>query len=299
MAINYPTSLDNFSNPTAGSSITSPSHATQHSDANDAIEALETKLGTGASTPASSKFLVGTGAGASAWTKDVPTGTVVGTSDVQTLTNKTLTSPTINTATIVNPTITTDSISEYTAANGVSIDGLSIKDGVLMTNDSVKTANVQSSAITNAKMAAASVGGTNLTTSAITLGYAEITSSFTTTTVGSHEDVPGLSVAVTVPAGGRRVKITGYVPRMGVTHAGATTFAIRESSTVLQNSVNNLVTSGASTNILVQWVGIPTAGAHTYKLSIGQHLAGTITFFGGTASSYLTVGAAFILVEAI
>lgn len=153
---NFPASLDTFSNPSAGDSITSPSHATQHSDANDAIEAIEAKVGTGASTPTASNFLVGTGVGTSAWNKTVPAGTVVGTSDIQTLTNKTLTSPTINTATIVNPTITTDSISEYTAANGVAIDGLNIKDGVLNTNDSVKTSNIQALAVTSAKIASLS-----------------------------------------------------------------------------------------------------------------------------------------------
>jgi len=47
----------------------------------------------------------------------------------QTLTSKTLTSPTINTATIVNPTLTIDSISEYTSSNGVTVDGVSLKDG--------------------------------------------------------------------------------------------------------------------------------------------------------------------------
>lgn len=47
----------------------------------------------------------------------------------QTLTNKTLTSPTINTATISNPTLTVDTISEHTSANGVVIDGVTLKDG--------------------------------------------------------------------------------------------------------------------------------------------------------------------------
>ena len=55
----------------------------------------------------------------------------------QTLTNKTLTSPTINTPTITNPTLTVDTISEFTSVNGVSIDGLSSKDGALNTNNSV------------------------------------------------------------------------------------------------------------------------------------------------------------------
>lgn len=57
--------------------------------------------------------------------------TLVGTDTTQTLTNKTLTSPTINSPTIANPTLTVDTISEYTAANGVTIDGLLIKDSLL------------------------------------------------------------------------------------------------------------------------------------------------------------------------
>jgi hypothetical protein len=63
--------------------------------------------------------------------------TVVSTTGSQTLTNKVLTSPTINTATISNPTLTINSISEYTAANGVTIDGLNIKDSALNTSNSV------------------------------------------------------------------------------------------------------------------------------------------------------------------
>jgi len=47
MPTNYPTSLDNFTNPTANDSLNLPSHSTQHSNANDAIEAIEAKLGTG------------------------------------------------------------------------------------------------------------------------------------------------------------------------------------------------------------------------------------------------------------
>jgi hypothetical protein len=49
MATNFPTSVDNFTNPTANDSLNLPSHSTQHANANDAIEAVETWLVTGAS----------------------------------------------------------------------------------------------------------------------------------------------------------------------------------------------------------------------------------------------------------
>lgn len=47
MAINYPTSLDSFTNPIAANPLTAPSHAQQHADINDAVEALELKLSIG------------------------------------------------------------------------------------------------------------------------------------------------------------------------------------------------------------------------------------------------------------
>jgi len=50
MATNYPTSLDTFTNPLTTDSQNSPSHALQHADANDAIEALETKIGIGSAS---------------------------------------------------------------------------------------------------------------------------------------------------------------------------------------------------------------------------------------------------------
>jgi hypothetical protein len=45
MAINFPTSLDSLSNPLSTDKLNNPSHATQHANANDAIEALEAKVG--------------------------------------------------------------------------------------------------------------------------------------------------------------------------------------------------------------------------------------------------------------
>lgn len=47
MASTFPTSLDNFTNPTATSLLTSPSHSLSHSDLNDAVEALQVKVAVG------------------------------------------------------------------------------------------------------------------------------------------------------------------------------------------------------------------------------------------------------------
>ena len=46
MATNYPAGLDNLTNPVTTDPVNSPSHAVQHANANDAIEALQAKVGT-------------------------------------------------------------------------------------------------------------------------------------------------------------------------------------------------------------------------------------------------------------
>lgn len=92
MAINFPTALDTITNPTATDYLNSPSHAGQHADANDAIEAIQAKLGINASAVTTShdyklSGVTGTDKAASL------TGT-------EALSNKTLTSPSINGGTL-------------------------------------------------------------------------------------------------------------------------------------------------------------------------------------------------------
>jgi hypothetical protein len=45
MAINFPTSLDVFTDPSASDQLNLPSHSGQHTDLNNAVEALEAKVG--------------------------------------------------------------------------------------------------------------------------------------------------------------------------------------------------------------------------------------------------------------
>lgn len=143
--------------PPAGSAspsdtLAAAGHTALHNNDRDEIAALAAKLGTAASVAAANTVLRGTGAGTSAWgqvdqTTDV-TGVlpvVNGGTGVNTSTgsgNTVLsTSPTLTTPVINNPTLNTDTVSEFTAANGVTIDGLNIKDSKLTTANSVVTAN--------------------------------------------------------------------------------------------------------------------------------------------------------------
>lgn len=54
MATSFPSGLDALTNPTSSDGLNSPDHAGQHADANDAIEALEAKVGINSSAVTSS-----------------------------------------------------------------------------------------------------------------------------------------------------------------------------------------------------------------------------------------------------
>jgi len=45
MATNFPSSIDSLTNPNSTDALSSPSHSQQHTNANDAIEALQAKVG--------------------------------------------------------------------------------------------------------------------------------------------------------------------------------------------------------------------------------------------------------------
>jgi hypothetical protein len=87
MAINFPTSLDNFTNPTSANTLDSPSHSVQHSDINDAVEAIEAKIGVGSSTAGSATAgyaLVNTSGGTTAYSLLGVSGLSSGTAPIDT-----------------------------------------------------------------------------------------------------------------------------------------------------------------------------------------------------------------------
>jgi hypothetical protein len=139
MATNFPGAADNnttLPNPGATDKQNSPDHASQHANANDAIKAVEAKVGTGASTPVVSTLLFGTGTGTSAWTQLTSSQLAASLSD-ETGTGANVFA---NTPTLITPKV--DTINESTPANGVTIDGLNIKDNALTTANSVSNTNI-------------------------------------------------------------------------------------------------------------------------------------------------------------
>ena len=118
------------------------------------------------------------------------------------------------------------------------------------------------------------------------IGYAEVTANQTGITAVT--DLTGLSVAVTVGTS-RRLRVTGFI-HIGNVAGSSISFAIKEGATTLQDAVANSV-AGAVWTMAVHTVLTPTAGAHTYKLTLA----------GSSATDMLaaTTYPAFILVEDI
>lgn len=101
MSINFPGTIDVFVNPSGTSTLNDPDHSLQHSDANDAIEAIEAVIGTTAGTSV---------------LKDFSAGEFAVRQEGGTVSPGTLTfdSPVINDATLGTPTITGGSFASPT-----------------------------------------------------------------------------------------------------------------------------------------------------------------------------------------
>jgi hypothetical protein len=152
-------------------------------------------------------------------------------------------------------------------------------------NGNLDNSNIDSAAaISGSKLADGSVPPDKLATGAIFLGYAERASDFTTTST-SVVDVTDLSVTVTIPAGGRKVKITGYSRWIGG-NGTVEMFITDGSNTQIQRATSSVNMYNAN----IVGYDTPSAGSKTYKIRASQGSAGTLTFRGNTA---------FILVELV
>lgn len=106
-----------------------------------------------------------------------------------------------------------------------------------------------------------------------TLAYAEVTAP--QTGISTETNLAGLAVTITVPAG-RRIRISGQVQIQSATTAGTVLLRIKEGSTEILRSQENYNTTAGNGKVLnIDAIVVPTAGSHTYNLSL-QGTAGTI-----------------------
>jgi hypothetical protein len=244
------------------------------------LTAIATKLGSGASTPTAGKVLRASGTGTSVWgavdlTTDI-TGTLPVANGGTGVTGSTGSGSVVLStgATIVNPTLTVDTISEHTSGNGVTIDGLSLKDGKLNTTDSVVTSNITNGNVTAIK----------LDTNAIGHGFLEIGR----TTLGSAGDtitVSGLPVY-------RYLKIFVSAIDTGGTINGLLTFnndtGANYSRRYSSNGAADTTTTGQN-SLLAH--SVTSASPHFAEITVYNVASDekTVVFFAGDAG---TAGAA-------
>ncbi len=191
----------------------------------------------------------------------------------QTLTNKVLTSPTINTATIANPTLTTDTVSEFTTANGVTIDGLNIKDGALTTANSTPVGTI------------VQVVNTNFT--AVSSG---------TTTIPHDDTIPQNGEGVEFMTQAITPKSTSNTLILSVTLMCAYSVASFLTVALFQDSTANALAAvdeyigdntGTTTLHLQHSLTAGTVSSTTFKIRAGGGSAGTIAFNGAGAGQRL------------
>jgi hypothetical protein len=217
----------------------------------------------------------------------------------QTALNKIFTSPTLNTPTLVNATVSANTITGFTTSNTGNIYGVVITGGVITGSNTIGSGTISAGAVGSTALATNAVQASQLSTNAITIGYAQITANFTTTTSTSAQQVPGLTVTVTVPAGGRRVKITAYT--YGLYSSGTPKYSylsiwdgvVGTTQLNAMSSLTNTASNGGG--CIAMAIVTPAAGSKTYNIGLAPD------FGGGFTSTIVAaaINAAYILVEVI
>jgi hypothetical protein len=128
-----------------------------------------------------------------------------------------------------------------------------------------------------------------------TLGYASIASNFTTTSATAVQ-ITGLTVTVTIPSGGRKVRITAFARDLNGSTSAYEVLSIWDgtvgSGTQLAAGQAYIAANNLGEQAVASAIVTPAAGSKTYNVGL-QTTAGTAST--EAASTY----PAYILVELI
>ena len=145
-------------------------------------------------------------------------------------------------------------------------------------------------------LGANNVPASALATNAITLGYSQITSNVSTN-ASTAALATGLTSSVTIPTGGRKVKVSVYIPYVQLTTGGYADITIWDgtvgSGTQLQKWFTKLNDATITQGVQMSFVYTPSAGSKTYNVGFTTGSGTTITINAGATFP------AYILVEAI
>lgn len=150
--------------------------------------------------------------------------------------------------------------------NQLGTNDAGFKDGTNIDDDAIITRHIADNNITAPLLA----------TNAITLGFASTTTAQSGIT--TKTDLTSLSVAVTIPAGSRRVAIFADVPING-SAANLAGLYLQEGSTVLNHARSPVNGTGGwwSQFQLMHWITGVSTGSHTYKLALAKEAgSGTV-----------------------
>lgn len=136
----------------------------------------------------------------------------------------------------------------------------------------------------------------NTSPTPMTLGYAQITSAFTSTVINAYTDVTSLSVPVIIPAGVKRAKVTVGGQYMSTSAAAGTNVELVATDVTAGAVVGGVLVNNfggfyaMNPNFVASNIPV-TAGARTFKVQFQANVAGTFKLNATSTEP------AFILVE--
>lgn len=274
----YPTALDDgvsLPTPLAGNHTNSPTHAGLHGAVNTAVIAVETKIGTGASTPVANRLLFGTGTGTSAWTA------LTSAQLAATLSDETGTGSAVfaTTPTLVTPKV--DTINESTPANGVTVDGMNIKDNAITTAAAVPTVALADGAVTSAKVAAgAVVQVVNAPFSAVATGTTNMPFDDTIPQITEGDEFMTCAITPKSATNNLVIQVSAMLSNSAVQRLGCALFQDATANALFATTFTADNIDAPGRVMLNHTMTAGTTSATTFRFRVGREASGTVTFNG-------------------